>query len=138
LADDPILATDEFKSRVSWPIRGSGISCMVQMTVVVIVIAAFIPLCNTSRSRDHRKTCMDNLRRIHWAKDSFYTEYGSRAVMTESNLVPYLGDIENCFCPLLEGTNRTFAASYEINPVGVLPECKVASVRQDHVLRRPE
>ena len=138
MAEDPILATDEPPSRMSWVTRGSGISCMVQLTVVVIVLAAFIPLCNTTRGRTHRKTCMDNLRRIHWAKDSFYTEYGSKALMTESSLAGYIEDMESHYCPLLKGTNRTFATSYTINPIGDLPQCKVASVRQDHVLRRPE
>jgi prepilin-type N-terminal cleavage/methylation domain-containing protein len=111
------------------------IEIMIVVAIIGLLAAIAIPCFLHARRSARRNSCISNLRQIDGAKDSYALEYGGGAglLLSESNVAVYIKNMDHCFCPLLAGTNRTFANSYAINVITVRPTCK-AGTNQDHYL----
>ena len=80
-----------------------------------------------------REICVHNLRQIDGAKDQYCLEiggvvpnwWGTNAQQDARMASVYIPDIENCFCPLATGTNRTFVNSYSCNHLTSCPTCRI-------------
>ena len=101
---------------------------------VVAILAVFaiqlIRFFSPRGGDDRRFSCVNNLRLIDGAKDQYWVEYGrlpSSTVLTATNVAIYIKDMNKLFCPLLVGTDRTFANSYDINDLASNPTCKVGT-----------
>ena len=88
------------------------------------------------RASKARTLCINHLRQIDSAKDSYALEYGGMedTLPTATNVAIYIKSMSNCVCPLLTGTNRTFEKSYSINVLTTAPTCRTGHNELNHRL----
>lgn len=123
-------------SRASWErVKKHPVIHIVWFVVSVLAIlnVAVVPQLKV-RNSARRGGCINNLRMIADAKDSYALEYGGTndMVLTASTLTIYIMNITNkCICPSAIGTQRTFEASYDIGVLGERPKCKICPTNAD-------
>lgn len=107
---------------------------ILEMVIVVAILGLLIvfALPNFTKSKDnvYKQTCMDNLRRIHTAKELFAIEHnkitGDACVAEDLNR--YIkGGAASLFCP--DDPSGSFSTSYSINAIGASspPACRIKS-----------
>ena len=101
---------------------------MIVVAVIGILLLFAIPNFISSQGKIYKGMCIDNLRRIHTAKELFAVEHNKNKgdSCLSSNIDPYIqGGTASLFCPL--DPNKTFATSYLINNIGTNtpPTCKI-------------
>ena len=84
--------------------------------------------------RRARETCINNLRQIDGAKDQYSLDAPWDDPLTPSNVAIYIRDMDECYCPLAKGTDRTFENSYSINVLTAMPTCKIGHSNHNHRL----
>jgi hypothetical protein len=80
----------------------------------------------TSRIAEHQNLCINNLRLLDSAKEQYALENRKKPgdIVTADELRAYVGcGGELPFCP--DDKSGEFTNSYELNPVGYLPTCKL-------------
>ena len=114
------------KNRTS---RKSGFT-LVEIMIVVAIIGLLssiaVPNFVKARSSTQANACVNNLRQIDAAKQQWAMEQNqiASAVPSAIDVQPYLGRGERGvlpYCPI--DTTRTFAASYNILAVNLVPVC---------------
>ncbi len=123
--------------------RKAGFTLVEIMIVVAIIgLLASIAIPNFVRARSRAQTdgCLNNLRQIDAAKQQWALENGKSPADTpawigtaDRAIQPYLGrgdmagSVATVFCPLnppAAGVANDPDTSYNMNPVGVPPQCK--------------
>lgn len=103
-----------------------------------IAAVVVIPLAYKALETARRKACLNNLRMIHSARDSYSLEYGGSngSLYVWYSLSLYIKDISNkCICPSSPGRNTNIPNDcYSIEPLGKNPFCRLASPKNMHVL----
>lgn len=102
------------------------IEIMIVLLIIGVLLAMSLP--NFVRSRENTQTniCLNNLRQISAAKNQWAVEenHGTTEVPALSDLTAYFkGGTAKVFCP--QDPSKSFGASYEIQPVGTEPICKI-------------
>lgn len=116
-----------------------------EMMIVVAIIGMLLlfTVFSTSNAKYkvYKDTCIDNLRRIHTAKELFANEHnkvtGDNCLSTD--IGPYIqGGTASLFCP--SDSSRSFAASYLINNIGTTtpPTCRILPNGKDGVQRNSD
>ena len=105
------------------------VEIMIVVAIIGLLAAIAIPNFVKARETARKNTCINNLRLIDGAKQTYALEANTSVTYTptESNIAPYLGRAgatiytklksANVFCPDLPTT------AYIINNVGVKPSC---------------
>jgi hypothetical protein len=105
--------------------------------VVGVGAALVLPAVRPSRHEREvraRDECISNLRDIALAKRALWRESdGSTAVFSNAVGLAARTEWSSFYCPLLEGTNRTFESSYSLNGLGD-PTCKIGHSNYNHRL----
>jgi len=104
------------------------IETMIVVAILGILFLYTVFSSNFAREKIYKDTCIDNLRRIHMAKEFYANEYNKESgdICDDTDLNHYVqGGITSLFCPL--DPNKTFASSYDINAIGTdtPPCCKI-------------
>jgi prepilin-type N-terminal cleavage/methylation domain-containing protein len=112
------------------------VEIMIVVAIIGLLAAIAIPNFVKARETARKNTCINNLRLIDGAKQTYALEANTSVTYTptESNIAPYLGRAgaavyktlksANVFCPDLPGT------AYVINNVGVKPSCSFGNNHQ--------
>ena len=116
-------AEDPFRNLSRLSLKGLMIVVFIAGLVAVVVVLVVVP---GIRSQHTSNECVANLRRIAIAKDQL--QLNSPGVPEWGNMTHYDDGLTNLFCPLAEGSNRTFDSSYSINLLGVPPTCKISPI----------
>jgi len=101
------------------------------IVVAIIGLLATMALPNFLRSRRtaQRTACIQNLRQIDGAKQTWALEHtaGSAAVPALSDIQPYLGRGTLGTAPTCPAdASKTFATSYSLNDLQTAPTCMIA------------
>lgn len=114
------------------------VEIMIVVAIIGLLAAIAIPAFMKARNSARRNACINNLRQIDGAKDTYVLEYGGDVsdVLTWDNVALYVKDITNkCYCPGASGADRIFSNSYDIGVVGIDPTCLIGTNAGDnHVL----
>src|SRR3954454_25149184 len=112
-------------------LRNGGFTLVEIMIVVAIIgLLATIAIPNFVRARlkAQQSACINNLRQIDGAKQTWALENkaGQSAVPTLANIQPYLGRGSAGTAPTCPADPiRTFESSYELQNLDTAPSCKV-------------
>ena len=115
------------------------VEIMIVVAIIGLLAAIAIPAFMKARNSARRNACINNLRQIDGAKDTYALEYGGTngSQFSWANLSMYIKDYSNkCTCPASLAVNRS-PTNYNINPLGTDPDCNVspgASNSPDHSL----
>ena len=111
--------------------RTTGFTLVEIMIVVAIIgLLATIAIPNFVRARmqAHRTACINNLRQIDSAKQTWAMENkaGQTALPTPANIQPYMGRGTGGSLPTCPSDSQnTFATSYDIQDLSTTPTCKI-------------
>ena len=105
------------------------------LTVVLLVpMYAAIALPAVAKARDaaRRTACINNLRQIDGAKHAYSLEYGTNEALTWDTIGIYLRDMTNkLYCPAAATEDQIYNRSYEMNPLGTDPKCRIRPAQHD-------
>jgi hypothetical protein len=93
-----------------------GACLFISLMLAAIIVPNFV----RARYQPATNACLNNVRQIQSAKDSWANEHGitdGSIVPTEADLSQYLRGDEFPYCPI------GGASKYEINPIGEDPAC---------------
>ena len=114
------------------------VEIMIVVAIIGLLAAIAIPAFMKARNSARRNACINNLRQIDGAKDTYVLEYGGDVgdTLAWGNVALYVKDITNkCYCPGASGVDRSFSNSYTISVVGTDPLCKIGTNAGDnHIL----
>jgi prepilin-type N-terminal cleavage/methylation domain-containing protein len=103
------------------------VEIMIVVAIIGLLAAIAIPNFVKARKTAQTNTCINNLRQIDGAKQSWAIEKGktSTDAPVATDLQPYLGrgdagTLGSVFCPLSGAGNLS---GYSVNSVGVAPTC---------------
>jgi hypothetical protein len=128
------METDEFaygsnQKNSAWTIWHSA--CLV---IALLISAVGLKTLATSRIAKHQNLCINNLRLLDSAKNQYALEFRKKPgdTVTGAELRAYLGcgSPDLPVCP--DDKSEEFSNSYELNPIGWLPTCKI--IPQSHIL----
>jgi prepilin-type N-terminal cleavage/methylation domain-containing protein len=113
------------------------VEIMIVVAIIGVLCAIIIPNFVRARTTSEMNGCIENLRLIDAAKQQWALEQHqvTSSTPTAAALQPYLGHGsagELPTCPADSQARPTFAASYNIQEVGVKPTCK--RVPATHIL----
>jgi hypothetical protein len=128
------METNEFacgsnQKNSAWTIWHSA--CLV---IALLVVSVGLKALATSRKAERRNACINNLRLLDSAKNQYALENRKKPgdIVTPSELRAYMGcghgDLP--LCP--NDKSGEFTNSYELNPIGEHPTCKI--IPQSHIL----
>jgi prepilin-type N-terminal cleavage/methylation domain-containing protein len=104
------------------------VEIMIVVAIIGLLAAIAIPNFVKARKTSQTNTCINNLRQIDAAKQSWALENGKKSSDSPDNaaLTVYLGrgdagSIGNCYCPL---SPPGALSGYTVNNVGTAPVCQ--------------
>jgi len=116
------------------------VEIMIVVGILGLLAAISIPNFIRARTRSQMSVCINNLRQIESAKQTWAMEnrQASSAVPQKSDIDPYIGragNANNVVCPS-GGAGATFTTSYTINGVTNKATCNIVPSGQDpHALQ---
>jgi len=115
------------------------VEIMIVVAIIGLLAAIAVPSFMKARISARRNACINNLRMIDGAKDSYALEYGGTngTLYSWYNLSLYIKDISNkCICQVSPGKATNIPADcYSIEPVGSNPACLIANPIENHDLQ---
>lgn len=104
------------------------VEIMVVMAILGLLLTFALYNSMTGREKIYREECIDNLRRIHTAKELFANEHNKNTsyLPTAGDISPYIkGGTASLVCP--DDPGKSFNTSYNINNVGTAapPACRI-------------
>ena len=103
---------------------------MIVVAIIGLLAAIAIPNFARARTTSQSNACINNLRQIDGAKQSWALEHYAAQGVTpaDTDIQPYLGRGANGllpFCPADSGTS--FSSSYSLNNLQTPPTCQIVS-----------
>lgn len=110
------------------------VEIMIVVAIIGLLAAIAIPNFVNARTTSQQDACINNLRQIDGAKQTWALEHYVTQTVTpaDSDLQPYLGINTGTlpFCPA--DSNEQFATSYSQNNLNVAPTCLINS---NHIIQ---
>jgi prepilin-type N-terminal cleavage/methylation domain-containing protein len=109
------------------------VEIMIVVAIIGLLAAIAIPNFVRARSTSQMNACINNLRIIDGAKQSWALEKGqvSTAVPVDTDIGPYLGrggNVSSVYCPL--DSTKVCDTSYTFGAVNVAPICNINGTGQ--------
>lgn len=105
------------------------VEIMIVVAIIGLLAAIAIPNFVRARTTTQQNACINNLRQIDGAKQTWALENNLKpnAVPSDSNIQPYLGHGTGQlpFCPA--DSTETFDTSYTLNDLQTPPKCNIAT-----------
>jgi hypothetical protein len=101
--------------------------CVLVLLLALVGVFCLSPDLPVGLHTGRRNVCESRLALIEMAKKEHAHEAGltNGAVPTLPDIAPFLPSINSLFCPEACATAQNFECSYQINPIGMPPKCKV-------------